>query len=66
MPSADHYTYREVCPETLIATMATMYGFSPFCISVGTSYFQRLASADRSLRQAALMSPDFAPCVSFL
>lgn len=32
--------------DSLVRSMAAMYGFSPLCTSVGTSYFARLAARD--------------------
>jgi hypothetical protein len=44
--------------------MATMYGFTPFTISVGTAYFERLAARDPTLLAAAHATPEFAAFVA--
>jgi hypothetical protein len=44
--------------------MAAMYGFSPFTISVGTSYFERLAARDACLMAAARATPEFTAFVA--
>ena len=41
-----------------------MYGFSPFTISVGTSYFERLAARDPALMAAARATPEFTAFVA--
>lgn len=35
----------------LVATTAYQYGFTPLVVSVGTTYFQRLAAADSRLKK---------------
>jgi hypothetical protein len=44
--------------------MAAMYGFSPVTISVGTSYFERLAAKDPSLLRVARSTPEFTAFVA--
>lgn len=44
--------------------MAAMYGFTPFTVAVGTSYFERLAARDAPLLAAAKATPDFAAFVA--
>lgn len=44
--------------------MAAMYGFTPFTISVGTAYFERIAARDHTLLGAARATPEFAAFVA--
>jgi len=39
--------------DCLVAKTAGQYGFSPFVVSVGTTYFQRICSADPALRRVS-------------
>ena len=48
---AGHFIPRPVPPYCLVAKTAEQYGFTPFVISVGTSYFQRLAAVDSALKK---------------
>ncbi|EIE20355.1 hypothetical protein COCSUDRAFT_48484 [Coccomyxa subellipsoidea C-169] len=59
-----NFIYRHVPEESLIGCMATMYGFSPFTISVGTAYFERVAARDPTLLAAARATPEFAAFVA--
>ena len=61
---AGDFAYRRVPAESLIGAMAAMYGFTPFTVAVGTSYFERLAARDAVLLAAAKAMPDFAPFVA--
>lgn len=54
---------RPLPPRCLVASTAYQYGFSPLVVSVGTTYFQRLAAADPVLKGAAQSCPDFAAFV---
>jgi hypothetical protein len=56
--------YRRVPAGSLIGAMAAMYGFTPFTVAVGTSYFERLAARDAPLLAAAKATPDFAAFVA--
>ncbi|KAK9905479.1 hypothetical protein WJX75_000657 [Coccomyxa subellipsoidea] len=62
--SSGNFIYRHVPEESLIGCMATMYGFTPFTISVGTAYFERLAARDPTLLAAAHATPEFAAFVA--
>ena len=59
-----NFIYRRIPEESLIGCMAAMYGFSPFTISVGTSYFERLAARDPCLMAAARATPEFTAFVA--
>ena len=48
---AGHFIPRPVPAYCLVAKTAEQYGFTPFVISVGTSYFQRLAAVDPALKK---------------
>ena len=61
---AGNFIYRRIPEESLIGCMAGMYGFTPFTISVGTSYFERLAARDPSLMAAARATPEFTAFVA--
>ena len=61
---AGDFVYRRVPAASLIGAMAAMYGFTPFTVAVGTSYFERLAARDAPLLAAARATPDFAPFVA--
>ncbi|CAL8466086.1 g5622 [Coccomyxa elongata] len=54
------FTFSE---DSLVRSMAAMYGFSSQCTSVGTSYFARLAARDERLMATSKAHPDFAPLV---
>ncbi|CAK0782514.1 hypothetical protein CVIRNUC_005732 [Coccomyxa viridis] len=58
------FIYRRIPDDSLIGCMAAMYGFTPFTISVGTSYFERLAAKDPTLLQTARSTPEFAAFVA--
>ena len=45
------FQYQPVDKQFLVASMADMYGFSPLALSIGTSYFKRLAARDAVLRK---------------
>lgn len=48
---AGDFIPRPVPSYCLVAKTAEQYGFTPFVISVGTSYFQRLAAVDPPLKK---------------
>ncbi|KAK9901355.1 hypothetical protein WJX75_008219 [Coccomyxa subellipsoidea] len=62
--SSGSFTYRHVPEESLIGCMATMYGFTPCTISVGTAYFERIAARDPTLLAAARATPEFTTFVA--
>ncbi len=62
--AAGSFIYRRIPDDSLIGCMAAMYGFTPFTISVGTSYFERLAAKDPTLLQTARSTPEFAAFVA--
>ena len=62
--AAGSFIYRRIPDDSLIGCMAAMYGFTPFTISVGTSYFERLAAKDSTLLQTARSTPEFAAFVA--
>ncbi len=62
--SAGNFAYRHVPEESLIGCMAAMYGFTPFTVSVGTAYFERIAARDPTLLTAARTTPEFTAFVA--
>lgn len=62
--AAGDFIYRHVPEESLIGCMAAMYGFTPFTVSVGTAYFERVAARDPTLLAAARATPEFTAFVA--
>ena len=60
LAGADKYELPEVPPSSLSHTLASVYGFSPHVIALGTGFLQRLAARDRWLLSTGLACPDFA------
>ncbi|BDA45319.1 hypothetical protein COCOBI_07-1060 [Coccomyxa sp. Obi] len=59
-----NFAYRHIPEESLIGCMAAMYGFTPFTVSVGTAYFERIAARDPTLLAAARATPEFTAFVA--
>lgn len=62
---AGHFVPRPVPPYCLVAKTAEQYGFTPFVISVGTSYFQRLAAVDPALKKVTSFKISGLLCLAF-
>ena len=56
-PIAGDFLPRQLPAHCLVASTAYQYGFTPFVVSVGTTYFQRLAAADPALKKVGEAAP---------